>query len=233
MKQTIRFTLNFIILLVVFQPSAAQTCFGLEIKKGSGYEIASYNAKGKLQSKSIYTFKEVKKEKDFTVIDIEMENFSSKGKSEGKNTYSAKCNGEKLIVDNMSMMTSEQLKSMEDFNMTFSGKGLERPASFKVGDKLPNATMTGKGNSSSLDVTFELNITNRKVDSQQQLTTPMGSFNSYKITADLDTKIVTVIPVKLEYQIVSYISPGQIWELRTETYRKGKLMGYSELVRTF
>ena len=211
----------------------AQSCFGTAIKKGSGYEMASYNAKGKLQSRNIFTFKDVKREGESTVIDIEMETFSAKGKSEGVNRYSAKCDGNKLLVDAQSMINAEQQKSMAEYNMTFTGSGLERPAKFETGKSLPDSNLKGRGNASNLDVTMDLKIYNRKVESKEKITVPYGIHEAFKINSDVSMKMVTVIPITFEYQVVSYVLPNELWDLKTETFRKGKLMGYSELVRVF
>lgn len=219
--------------IVFTQNIHAQTCFGNTIKKGSGYEMASFNAKGKLQSKNVFTFKDVRKEGEFTVIEIENETFSAKGKSEGISKYSAKCNGNKLLVDGQSMISAEQQKSMAEYKMTFTGSGLERPSKFEIGKTLPDSNLKGKGKASAMDVTMDLNIINRKVESKEKITTPYGTHEAFKINADLTMKMVTIIPISFEYQVVSYVLPNELWDLKTETYRKGKLMSYSELVRVF
>jgi len=211
----------------------SQTCLGVEIKKGGGYETASYNAKNKPQGKTIFKFKEARQEDNLTVVDIEMETLSAKGKSDGKNTYSVRCDGNKMIVDAASLISSEQLKMVEEYQMSFTGKGIERPASLKVGDILPDASITGKGRASSLDVTMDLTITNRKVESKEQVTVPYGTFEAYKITSTVHMRMVTVIPISFEYQVHSYVIPDELWELKSETYRNGKLTGHTELVRVF
>jgi hypothetical protein len=49
----------------------------------------------------------------------------------------------------------------------------------------------------------------------------------------MNMEMVMGFPVKMEMQSVSYRAPGIVWDLKTETYRKGKLMGYSELAKIY
>lgn len=80
---------------------------------------------------------------------------------------------------------------------------------------------------------MDLNITNRKVESKEKITVAAGSYEAFKIPSDVAIKMVTIIPITFEYQVISYVSANEIWDLKTETYRKGKMVGYSELVRVF
>ncbi|HRG44423.1 MAG TPA: hypothetical protein PKY97_08150, partial [Saprospiraceae bacterium] len=66
-----------------------------------------------------------------------------------------------------------------------------------------------------------------------KITIPMGTFEVFKISSDIKMKMVAIIPVSFEYQTISYIMPNDFKEIKTEIYRKGKLVSYSELVRTF
>jgi hypothetical protein len=223
----------YVTILLSFSTLNAQTCFGTELKIGSGYEMASYNAKGKLQGKNVFTFKDIKKDGNSTIISVEMEAFNSKGKPESKNAYTIQCDGDKFIVDGQALINPEQLKSMEAYDMTFTGKGLERPKNISVGQSLPNSSIKGRGSASSLDVSMDLNITNRKVESKEKITVAAGSYEAFKIPSDVAIKMVTIIPITFEYQVISYVSANEIWDLKTETYRKGKMVGYSELVRVF
>ena len=84
-----------------------------------------------------------------------------------------------------------------------------------------------------MPVVFNLFIKNRTVAGQEKLTIPAGSYDVYKINSDMNMEMVMGFPVKMEMQTVSYRAPGVVWDLKTETYRKGKLMGYSELSKIY
>jgi DNA/RNA-binding domain of Phe-tRNA-synthetase-like protein len=82
-------------------------------------------------------------------------------------------------------------------------------------------------------VTFNMIISNRNVNSLEKLTVPAGTYDAYKISSDMNMEMAMGIPVKVAMQSVSYRAPGILWDLKTETYRKGKLMSYSELSRIY
>lgn len=230
----IRFVLVLTSVAFLSLPSiSGQTCFGVEIKKGGGVEMDSYNARGKKEGTIKYHFADVRSEDGMTVIDIELESLSSKGKTEYTNKYSIKCSGDELIIDTESLINEEQSKAMEAYEMTFTGTGIQMPGKLSVGQKLKDASLKGRGNVSTVPVTTDITMANRQVTSKETITVPYGQFDAYKITSDFRMKTVSVIPITMEYQSVSYRVPGVMWDLKSETYRKGKLMSYTELVKVF
>ncbi len=110
---------------------SSQSCMGVEVKVGSGYETASYNAKGKIQGTSVVTFKEIRTENDFSVLDIEIESKTSKGKSNGKTSYTAKCNSNQIIVDSKSMISDEQKQMLAPDPDPRESK-INKPADFEI-----------------------------------------------------------------------------------------------------
>lgn len=211
----------------------AQQCAGYDFKEGSGFEMNNFDGKGKAIGKLIYKITKVAAEGSNTVVTIDMESFNSKGKSEFKNTYQMKCDGNVLILDAASMISQEQLKSFQNMEMKFTYDNIEIPAKLSAGDKLKDASVKGEGKSGPMPVTFNMVIKNRTVAGQEKLTIPAGSYDVYKINSDMDMAMVMGFPVKMEMQTVSYRAPGVVWDLKTETYRKGKLMGYSELAKIY
>lgn len=211
----------------------AQQCAGYDFNEGSGFEMNNFDGKGKAIGKLIYKITKVAAEGSNTVVTIDMESFNSKGKSEFKNTYQMKCDGNVLILDAASMISQEQLKSFQNMEMKFTYDNIEIPAKLSAGDKLKDASVKGEGKSGPMPVTFNMVIKNRTVAGQEKLTIPAGSYDVYKINSDMDMAMVMGFPVKMEMQTVSYRAPGVVWDLKTETYRKGKLMGYSELAKIY
>ena len=60
-----------------------------------------------------------------------------------------------------------------------------------------------------------------------------GEFDAYKITATNKMTTKTIANISLEIESISYRAPGVLWDIKTETYRKGKLMGTSELSKIY
>lgn len=211
----------------------AQECAGFTLKEGSGFEMNNYDGKGKAIGKIIYKIAKVSKEGANTVFTVDMESLNTKGKSELKNTYQMKCDGNVMSMDAKSLISQEQLKSFKDMEMKFTYENIEYPSKYAVGDKLKDASVKGEGKSGPMPVNFNMLIKNRTVTGQEKLTVPAGSFDVYKINSDMNMEMVMGFPVKMDMQTISYRAPGIVWDLKTETYRKGKLMGYSELTKIY
>lgn len=219
------------VLLCTF--SYAQECVGLTMKAGSGFEMNNFDGKGKPTGKLIYKIASVTKEGASTVFTIDMESVDNKGKSELKNTYKMKCDGNVLMLDASSLISKEQMKSFENTEMKFTYDNIEYPAKLAVGQKLKDASVKGDGTSGPLAITFKMLIHNREITAQEKLTTPAGTFDTFKILADMTMETKMGMNMKFEMNTVSYRAPGVIWDVKTETYRKGKLMAYSELSKIY
>jgi len=68
-------------------------------------------------------------------------------------------------------------------------------------------------------------ITNRKVEAIEDITTPAGTFTCYKISSDVETKMMMKISIKS----VEWYAKN-VGTVRTESYNNnGKLTGYTLL----
>ena len=77
-----------------------------------------------------------------------------------------------------------------------------------------------------VSVNMTVTTQNRKVEAEEKITTPAGTFDCLKITYDMVSKIGFV---KVQGSSVEWYSPGT-GTIRSESYNKrGKLTGYSVL----
>lgn len=211
----------------------AQDCMGTNMKAGSGFEMANYDSKGKLIGTMTYKIAKVTSQGAMSVITIDMESFNTKGKSELKNTYEMKCDGNTLFLDASTLINQEQMKSFENFQMKFTSTNIEFPNKFTVGEKLKDASMKGEGTSGPMTMIFNMLISNRKVESQEKITIPAGTFDAYKITSDMKMETKMGFGITVDINTISWRAPGVLWDLKTESYRKGKLFGRSELTKIY
>ncbi len=195
--------------------------------------MTSFDGKGKSTGTLKYKFAKVAREGDYTVVDIVLESFSSKGKSELTQKFTMKCNGNESFVDASSLVMEDQMKSFESFNMKFTSNDIVYPNRLSVGESLKDASLKGTGDMSGIPITFDMNIINRKVAAQEKLKVGAGEFDAYKITSTNKMTTKTIANINLEFETVSYRAPGVLWDLKTETYRKGKLMATSELSKIY
>ena len=231
MKKTLLWSI--LMLFFIHTESFAQACGGLTIKQGSGFEMTNFDAKGKETGKIIYKIANVSQEGSATVFSVDMEALNAKGNSELKNTYQMKCDGNVTTVDAKSLISQEQLKTFKDMEMKFTYENIEYPTKYVVGDKLKDASVKGTGQSGPMGVAFDMLIKNRSVIGQEKITVPSGTFDAYKIQSDMAFQMKMGFPVKMEMESISYRAPGVLWDIKTETYRKGKLIGHSELTKIY
>lgn len=211
----------------------AQSCFGVLIKEGGGFEMTNFDGKGKSVGTLKYRFVSVREESGFTVADIELESFSNKGKSEYKQKFTMQCNGNESMIDARSMVMEEQLKSFDSYKMTLTSNDIVYPNQFQVGQTLKDASLKGSGDMSGIPIEFDMQITDRKVVSKEKINVGAGEFDAFKITAHNKMMNKTVVTINVDFETVSYRAPGVIWDLKTETYRKGKLIAASELTKIY
>jgi hypothetical protein len=76
-----------------------------------------------------------------------------------------------------------------------------------------------------MKMNMTVDITNRKVNAKESITTPAGTFNCYAISSNSETKM----GLKMMFEIKEWVAEG-MGVIKSETYNKnGKLMGYTEL----
>ena len=76
-------------------------------------------------------------------------------------------------------------------------------------------------------MTMKFDIKNRKVEKKESITTPAGTFVCYKVTYDMDMKVL----MRRSMKTAEWLAPG-VGVVKTETYnQKGELEGYTELTK--
>jgi len=100
------------------------------------------------------------------------------------------------------------------------------PSDLSVGDELPDASITVSIKSSGVNMfTMTVWITNRKVEAREEMTTPAGTFDCFKMSYDIETKMM----VKVQSKAVQWFTED-VGMVKSESYNKnGKLVGYSLL----
>ena len=220
--------------LICFLPARlmAQDCLGMTLKPGMGYEMQSFSAKDKPNGRMIYVVKNVRKEGQNTVIDIEFQSLDEREKNrQPASQIKYTCTGDELIADLSGMVTGAG-QAPENTEMKMKANKLQYPRTLAAGQKLPDGQLEADFyKSGSIFMAMTMQITNRLVGPNESLTTPAGTFAVNKVSADIDMKNrVMGIGIPVSLKSVSYRAGNTIFDVRTETYNKsGKLMGYSVL----
>lgn len=224
--------LSLVLFAITLLNGRAQDCIGFTLKSGMNFEMSTFNAKDKPTGKISYQVKDVHKEGGSTLMDITAQFQDEKGKQQAPYTIRYTCTGDELLADLSGMAQAFQQSGMKDMEMKLKTNKLAYPGKLSVGQKLADGQMEAdlmtNGNTM---MTMNMTMSNRQVEGQQSVTTPAGTFDTYKISSDMSSENrVMGLPIRTTMHIISYRANNQIFDIKSETYNKnGKLMGYTLL----
>lgn len=201
------------------------------MEKGKKFELTHFNPKDKVESRVKYEVVDKSESGDVVSATIRMTGFDKKDEQVFDGDYKVYCENGVFKVDIKSMLNAaqlEQLESMEEMDVSIESEDLEMPSRMSAGDELKdgkiNISVTAQGGGMAL-MNMTTQITDRKVVSEEKMTTPAGTFDCVVISS--------VVQSKTGFISISYDSKEWYAEnvglVRSETYRKGKLEGYTLL----
>ncbi|HMN91268.1 MAG TPA: hypothetical protein PKD70_02795 [Saprospiraceae bacterium] len=206
----------------------AQDCNAyFPFQKGALLEFAYYDAKSKLSSTSSQEIQIVDEEANALTAQVAMLLKDKNGKEVTNGNYQVQCKDNVLYMD-MSAMMPQVTQAFSTMEIQATGDQLQLPARLQVGQTLPDARMQIKAGSGSVNLmSMTIEITDRKVEAQERITTPAGTFNCYRITYMTNTKML----VSKSFKTVSWFADN-IGMVKSESYdKKDKLESSMELTK--
>ena len=217
--------------LFVFNQVFAQDCSQsfYAMKEGTKIMMTNFSDKGKATSTNESLIKSIKADGANYEATIEATVKNDKGKTlaEGK-TFTVKCENGTIKMDISSMMMADFAVQMKSMEVSISGNGIEIPATLTEGLTLSDGSTEMKMGSNGMTfMTMKFDVKNRKVEKIESITTPAGTFDCFKITYDMEAKIM----FKRSVKVVQWFAKG-VGLVKSETYnQKGELEGYTELTK--
>lgn len=202
-------------------------CFGqcnpyFDMEEGGKWEITSYNGKGKFQGRQMTEIKKLETDAEGWDATLAMQLYDKKDKEVYNKDIEMSCNGGTVVLDMTRLIPDEQLQTFKDMNMQVDMDNIEIPQNLEAGMTLDDGSVTISGD---IPMKMTVVITDRKVEGKETITTPAGTFECFKITYSVATKML----MNINSTGVDYIAKG-VGMVRNETYNKsGKLVSYSEL----
>lgn len=173
-------------------------------------EMTIYNKKGDESGKQVYVIGDVSTAGGVTKSTINSEFFDKKGKSVSKATNNISCSGGVLMMDMKMFIPSSQMEQVKSVDATGEAVYIDYPAGMKEGDALKDASFSMNiTQSSGINTTMSVEITNRKVEAKEEITTAAGKWNCFKISynSKITTKIMGIaVPIKMD--VTEYFAPG-------------------------
>jgi hypothetical protein len=196
--------------------------------KGKVMSYDNYNKKGKLTAKTVTTFLDQYEDSTgATVFQVNRDVFNAKGEELSSVESTMSCKMGSLLVDAESIVDPEGKKEFKNVEMKIAGDGIIYPDKLELGQELSdfNIDITTEAMDGTIR-TYTILIKKRKVESQESITTPAGTYDCYKISYVMDIVAYSF----MSFNVSEYISEG-IGRIKTETFNKrGKLVSSSLLV---
>ncbi len=155
------------------------------LKENVRYEMTHYNGKDKVQSSVSYLVKEADDNGALIVADF----IDKKGNEINHMEYRIDCVNNGISIDFKSLGNNNIMEQYKDAEVEMTGTNIELPNNLSANQTLPDANMTMKINMAPLSMTMFIDITNRKVEGNETITTPAGTFECVVITHDLNLKM--------------------------------------------
>ena len=203
------------------------------MEKGKQFELTYYSDKGKAEGRTEYEISDKREMVNGMLSVVHMKSFDKKDKLALETDFEVRCENGVFSVDIRGILNGaqmEQIKAMEGMDVSVTTVDLEIPSSLSVGDQLKDGSLEMKMNASGGGMTlmsFNTYITNRKVEGRESVTTPAGTFECFIISSEIQAKSGFI---NMNYESKEWIAEN-VGVVRSESYRKGKLEGYTELTK--
>lgn len=219
----------FVIMIAFLLPDilAAQECSFYSISKDMVFGYQNLDPKGKVASTMRTTFLGIDQVGAATVYKVKSEYADEKNKNPSTREYEMKCEDGMFYVDMQSLVDPKSMEAFKGMEISVDSKDLVYPSGLSADQSLPDANITISAATGGVNLlNLIINITNRKVAGIESITVPAGTFECYKITYDVETKMM----FKVFATVTEYVNMG-VGNVKTETFdKKGKLSGTTQLV---
>ena len=209
--------------------SFAQCNEMFDYQSGTSWQWTNYDKKGKFMGKSMQKIEVLNKLSNGFEVTISVVQSDKNGEQIGPFSMDMACKDGVVYFDMKKFIPDEHLNDPEgEATVDVIGDNLEMPINMKAGDYLKDASvsMTIGGSGSPMGIKMTVDIFDRKVESEEKLNTPAGEFDCFVITQTMKTKMV----MSMQMESKEWYSPG-IGMVKSESFKKGKLMSYSILTQ--
>ena len=203
-------------------------------KEGAEYELTHYSDKDKVTGKSRSQVLSIKDDGGVLTAAIKGTFYNAKDKELSSVDFEYICDHGILKMDLKRFIPEDMYGNGSDIRFEMKGDYLEIPKTLEVGQTLKDGMIEGKmimeGNPVMANMTMTIKILNRKVESQETVTTPAGTFSCFKISYDFESSSkVMGINNNVTMHGIDYVADG-VGVVKVESYnKKGELAGYSLL----
>ncbi|MGE9311390.1 hypothetical protein ACLOAU_07085 [Niabella sp. CJ426] len=197
-----------LMLLLAISSGVYAQCNYYYLQNNKTITMAMYDRKGNQDGKYVYKVSGVAKAGGTTSAKVKSEVFDKKGKSLGGGAGTMQCKSGQLMIDMKMMMNPQQAQQFKNTDVDGKGVFMEYPSSLSVGQSLSDANFNMDMKSESgMMANVTIDVTNRKVEAKEKITTPAGSWDAYKITYDSKIIMNMGIAIPMKMQMTEWFVP--------------------------
>lgn len=188
----------------------AQNCMNYYLlQNNKTIEMTIYNKKGDPTGKQVYSVSGLSTSGGATTATIKSEMFDKKGKTIATSTNNIKCSGGVMMMNMKMMLPQQQQEQLGKTEATAESVYVEYPANMNVGDNLKDASFSMDATMNGMQQNWTMNITDRKVEGKEKITTTAGSWDCYKISYKARMAIKTLgIGIPINMSGTEWFAPG-------------------------
>ncbi|WP_282050712.1 hypothetical protein [Maribacter aquivivus] len=186
------------------------------MNEGVSMEYTNYNKKGKIEGVSNYKVIEANHSGDTTTATMSINLKDNKGKDIYNTSYNLTCSGNAVTLDYESLLPTEMMEQYGDMDIEISGNDIEIPNSLSVGQNLKDANVAMKISMSGINMNMTVDMTNRKVEKKESVTTTAGTYDCFVLYSENRSKMM----------MANQVYPSRVWlaesigMVKQETYKK-------------
>lgn len=198
-------------------------------KEGTVLVYKTFDKKDKESSAMKYTIKHLSVKGNDMDITYLIESMDSKEKMVFKEEITIHKKGDILYFDMNNFINKSAFQRDGEIpaEIQISGNNMEIPSNPKPGDILPDASVEMSLKMGIMNMKMAAQVTNRKVESIEDITVKAGTFKGYKFSSEVNSSIMGI---KVKSQNIDWYAKG-VGVIKTESFDKnGKLQTHTELV---
>lgn len=201
---------------------SAQDCGYYNMTKGMVLGYQNTDAKGKVTGTTRTSCIDVSQMGASVNYKVKSDYTDAKSEKQSSHEYTMRCENGKFYVDMQSFIDPKSMEGFKDMEISVEGNDMMYPSDLSAGQTLPDANITISAGSGGVSImNMVVTITNRQVVGTETVTVPAGTFECFKITYNIETKLM----FKVNCTVTEYVNMG-VGNVKTETFdKKAKLLG--------
>ena len=224
MKKLFLFTM----ITVIAMALNAQEIF-FPTKEGTVLVYKTFDKKDKETNKVQYTIRHLNINGDNMDITYLIESIDPKEKLLFKEEITIHKKGDKLYFDMSNFINKAAFQRDGEIpaEIQITGNNMEIPSNPQPGDVLPDANIEMALKMGFINMKMSALVTNRKVETIEDITVKAGTFKGYKFTSEVNS---SAMGIKIKSNNIDWYAKG-VGVVKSENYDKnGKLQSHTELI---